>query len=139
MKYCEIGKSSINFFPGLISLRRMQLHSPKINKTFPGHVKGYNENRFNGLAVGNIFEYNQTDTKISCCFSCRKYYLLKFSFELLVFPLIPFDLIAGFVERVNVELRELGPDLEVYYCRKDLFFNKYMNICTYIMNILGKY
>ena len=41
------------------------------------------------------------------------YYLLKFSFELLVFPLIPFDLIAGFVERVNVELRELGPDLEV--------------------------
>ena len=67
------------------------------------------------------------------------YYLLKFSFELLVFPLIPFDLIAGFVERVNVELRELGPDLEVYYCRKDSFFNKYMNICTYIMNILGKY
>jgi len=39
--------------------------------------------------------------------------LLKFSFELLVFPLIPFDLIAGFVERVNVELRELGPDLSV--------------------------
>ncbi len=74
-----------------------------------------------------------TNKKPTHTYKHRIPYLLKFSFELLVFPLIPFDLIAGFVERVNVELRELGPDLRIIFIKKLCRISKLLK--TYFLNV----